>query len=399
MGINYWPARTAMGWWTDFDRSETLADFSRIAAAGFDSVRLFLLWEAFQPTPTSIDSAMLDRLVVVVDMAHQAGLGVMPTLFTGHMSGVNWIPPWALGKGDGDGRFRVVSGGSVSRRRPLDWYGDATIGEAQARLAGEAARALASHPALFAWDLGNENSNCVVPADRAHGLAWLERISGSIRVADSTAAITLGLHMEDLEQDRHLGPKEAATVCDFLTMHGYPGYCTWSAGPTDERLLPFLTRLTRHLGDGAEVLFSEFGVPTRGDDEVDDAAASPPRLVSEEAAATYVGRALPLLREAGATGAMLWCHSDYDRALWTLPPLDEATHERSFGLWRADGREKPAIGAIRAFQRTLATSTDGLTAQVPPDEAWLDVGPDEFYRSPERELPRLFGRYCAALGR
>ncbi len=74
-----------MGWWTAFDRDEVAADFDRIATCGFDSVRIFLTWEDFQPTPSRVDSAMLDRLVSALDEAHSAGLSIMPTLFTGHM--------------------------------------------------------------------------------------------------------------------------------------------------------------------------------------------------------------------------------------------------------------------------------------------------------------------------
>ncbi|MGB8330146.1 MAG: hypothetical protein WCE62_08445, partial [Polyangiales bacterium] len=166
LGVNYWPARTAMGWWTAFDPGEVAADFSRIAGCGFDSVRIFLTWEDFQPRPSRVDSTMLDRLVTALDQARSAGLSVMPTLFTGHMSGVNWIPSWALGKGAGDDRFRVVSGGRVAPSRLANWYSDASIVRAQSSLAREAAGALAGHPALWAWDLGNENSNCAVPPDK-----------------------------------------------------------------------------------------------------------------------------------------------------------------------------------------------------------------------------------------
>ncbi|MDA1062180.1 MAG: hypothetical protein O2895_04630, partial [Chloroflexi bacterium] len=101
LGVNYWPARTAMGWWADFDQDEVAADFARIAAAGFDSVRLFLTWEDFQPAPDRVDALMLRRLVLVADLAAAAGLQVVPTLFVGHMSGVNWIPRWALAPSDG----------------------------------------------------------------------------------------------------------------------------------------------------------------------------------------------------------------------------------------------------------------------------------------------------------
>ena len=113
LGVNYWPARTAIAWWSMFDAGEVAEDFGRIAAAGMDSVRFFLLWEDFQPEPATVNPKMLARLTQVADVAAAAGLTIMPTLFTGHMSGVDWIPAWALGGTDRDERFRVVSGGRV----------------------------------------------------------------------------------------------------------------------------------------------------------------------------------------------------------------------------------------------------------------------------------------------
>ena len=44
-----------MGWWSQFDRGEVAADFERIAASGLDSVRVFLTWEDFQPSPETFD--------------------------------------------------------------------------------------------------------------------------------------------------------------------------------------------------------------------------------------------------------------------------------------------------------------------------------------------------------
>ena len=387
-----------MGWWTAFDRAEVAADFARIAGCGFDSVRIFLTWEDFQPTPSRVDSTMVDRLVSTLDEASTAGLSVMPTLFTGHMSGVNWIPSWALGEEAGNDRFRVVSGGRVTASRLASWYSDASIVRAQSALAREVAGALAGHRALWAWDLGNENSNCVVPPDKAHAREWLLRVTDAIRGADADALVTLGLHMEDLEQDRNLGPREAAEVCDFLTMHGYPGYAAWADGPTDERVLPFLARLTGWLGGGADVLFAEFGVPTtkRGEPARERAiTASSPALIEEQAAASYIDRALGALLECGSTGAMLWSYSDYVETLWELPPLDLAVHERSFGLWRADASPKPAVAVVEVFaKRCAAPPVDGPIA----DSTWIDIDATEFYRAPASELPRLYRRYCEAIG-
>ena len=47
---------------------------------------------------TGSTEPMLERLVAVADLAGGFGLELIPTLFTGHMSGVNWIPAWALGR-------------------------------------------------------------------------------------------------------------------------------------------------------------------------------------------------------------------------------------------------------------------------------------------------------------
>jgi endo-1,4-beta-mannosidase len=392
-----------MGWWPAFDRGEVGADFARIAAAGFDSVRLFLLWEHFQPRPDSVDARMLDRLVATLELAGDAGLSVMPTLFTGHMSGVNWVPRWALGGAEGDPRFRVVSDGRVVERGIQNWYVSPKLAKAQAFLARAVGRALAGHSALWAWDLGNEGSNCVRPPTRAHGTDWLTRMTDALRESGEATPITIGLHMEDLAEDRRMGPAEAAGVCDFLTMHGYPAYAPWSRGPTDEALLPFLAEITRWLGGGIDVVFSELGAPTfrAGDPGAEHAREiSATALVEETDAAAYVERALPALFDCGCAGAMLWCHSDYAPATWDAPPLDAAIHERSFGQWRADDSPKPAVAAVEAFVARVARCGPGRSA--PPSASiapsWIDIARDDYFQGVESRLPRLYGRYLDATG-
>ena len=70
----------------------------------------------------------------------------------------------------------------------------------------------------------------MLPPSRDAARAWLARIASAIREADDTALVTVGLHMEDLEEDRLLGPHEASGMCDFLSMHGYPIYAHWAYG-------------------------------------------------------------------------------------------------------------------------------------------------------------------------
>jgi len=378
-----------MGWWSDFDHAEVAADFARIAASGLDSIRLFLTWADFQPAPDEVDQRMLNRLIAVADLATDAGVALVPTLFTGHMSGVNWVPAWALGGTDRDDRFRVVANGRVSGRALRNWYSDPLVTGAQALLATETAGALAGHDAVWMWDLGNENSNCVIPPTRSSAQEWLRQISSAIRTADPKARVTVGLHMEDLENDRVLGPREASDVCEVLSMHGYPIYAPWAEGPTDERLLPFLTDVTRWLAGGRDVAFTEFGLPTyRAGDPAGEAARrqNPRSLVDENAAAAYTERALTALQRAGCVGAMLWCYTDYDSAIWHEPPLDLAVHERSFGLWRADGSPKPSVAVVEAFAGARRRAG-------PVDYPWIDLEPGEFLVNPGVELRRLYGLY------
>jgi endo-1,4-beta-mannosidase len=386
LGVNYWPAEHAMDWLAAYDPVATRRDFARARAARLDCLRVFVRWSDVQPAEATIDTAAIGSLVDAADAASEVGVDLIVTLFVGHMSGVNWAPSWAAGGTDGDRRFRVVApdAGPASVRGLRNWYSDPGIGAAQERLAVSVASALRGHPAVWMWDLGNENSNCTIPPDAGAGTAWLERMTGAVRAADPGRLITVGIHMEDLEDDRRIGPAEVARYCDVVSMHGYPAYTAWADGPTDDRLLPFLALLTRWLADGAAVLFEEFGLPTGT-----PGGTGPGRLVGEEAAAAYTGRALDGLHRAGCLGALLWCFGDYAPALHADPPFDEARHERSFGLWRADGSPKPAVAEI--------TGRAGQLRQPPPDEAsWLDLGVAEFLADRARHLPRLYRRYCGA---
>lgn len=360
-----------MRWWRDFERGEVERDFATIAGAGCDSVRIFLLWEDFQPKADAVSDRALARLVEVADVAAANRLDLVPTLFTGHMSGANWIPEWALGE-KGEGRFRVISSDATAGRLPLNWYDEPGVRQGQELLAREAAAALRGHPALWAWDLGNENSNVCVPATRDLARSWLATMTNAIRASDPSARVTIGMHMEDLEEDRRLGPAEAAEVSDFLCMHGYPQYAPWARGPSDASLPAYLAQVTRWLG-GKDVLFEEFGMPTRTSREEDDADV-------------YVSDALAALHEAGTTGAMVWCFADYVPAIWDTPPLDRAHHERFFGLWRANGSPKPAVRHLARFA--------GPRLPASPEAAeWADIPPERFYDGPAANLRRMYARY------
>ena len=49
LGVNYWPRKSGVKMWRDFDEKEIDAEFAQIRELGMDTVRVFPLWDDFQP--------------------------------------------------------------------------------------------------------------------------------------------------------------------------------------------------------------------------------------------------------------------------------------------------------------------------------------------------------------
>ncbi len=369
LGINYWPRRSAMHMWRRFDLGELREDFARIRGLGLAVVRFFIGWDEFQPEPNRVDDAMLRRLDSLMNALADARLRAMPSLLTGHMSGVNWLPEWTLDRSRPTGRFRTFSGG-----RELPWgCGDIYSGpilEASRVLAKTIGARYRNHPALFMWDLGNEFSNLSVPSSPKIADEWSARLTHDL-IEASDAGVTAGNHSEDLIEDRNF---RFAAFCEPLVcavMHGYSVYADFARSRSDPDVVPFLCRLMQSLS-GKAVLFNEFGNPTclrRG-----SAQSTGFACLSEDEMARYASDVLERLYRCGALGAFWWCWADYAKELGALPPFDRAPHELTFGLIRDDGSEKPVAGVLKAF------AAENRHAVVPPppivdEDSWLAALP------------------------
>jgi endo-1,4-beta-mannosidase len=344
LGVNYWPRRSAMYMWERFDLGEIREDMVRIKGLGLDLVRFFLRWDDFQPTPNRMDPMMLRRFDTMMQTIADAGLRAMPTLFCGHMSGVNWLPTWSLDPDTPHGRFRTVSHGTVSPNGIGDFYADPALLEAQelfARAVGERAR---DHPALYAWDLGNEFTNLREPQTPEDAAAWSARLTHAL-IETSGGIVTGGLHGEDVERDRHLRPSSVAAPWAIATMHGYSVYAGFARDRLDTEVVPFYAQLIQSF-TGKPLLFSEFGNPacTPGEQTIGSF-----ECLDEDEMAAYAYTVLVRLHAIGTIGAMWWCWSDYHNALYNVPPCDKAPHELHFGMIRADGTERPVARLLAQF--------------------------------------------------
>jgi endo-1,4-beta-mannosidase len=288
-----------------------------------------------------------------------------------------------------------VSGGQIVDSGYHNPYTHPTALEAEQLLLRTVVSALREHPAIWAWNLGNEPDLFAQPPDAATGRAWVEQMTALIRELDPHHPVTCGLHMDSLLHNNGLRADYVFDATDFAVMHAYPMYLSWARGPLDPDLVPFSCALTSALC-GKPVLMEEFGgctaPPGAPSQEWAWTAYGQPRtqfMASEQEFADYIAEVLPRLVQVGATGAFLWCFADYSSDLWQKPPCSESWHERFFGMVRPDGSLKPHAEVIRAFAATRPT------VQAPSRTVTLPYSPDKFYQQPSEHTITLYHEFIA----
>jgi endo-1,4-beta-mannosidase len=396
LGVNYWPRRKAMYWWSDFDSGEVDDEFAVIQDLGLNTVRIFLLWDDFQPTPGEV--AHLDALTIVCDIAAAHHLGLDVTFFTGHMSGPNWSPRWLLGGNIKPTLRQIVSAGKVVSEGYRNMYTDPVALDAERLMLRTVVRTLKDHPAIWMWNLGNEPDLFANPPTADAGRAWVRQMVSLIREIDDRHPITYGLHVADLAEQTNLRAETVYPETDVAVMHSYPMYTPFARHPLDPDYVPFTCALTAALA-GKRVLMEEFGGCTapkgQPSGELSWSLLGTPRrqfMASEEDLADFVQQSLHKLVEVGTTGALIWCFADYPEDLWDRPPCSEYWHERSFGLVRGDGSLKPHAQVLKAFAATHPTIREEM-----PDWAQIRLLPEEFSKISWASLAQMYRDYLARL--
>lgn len=406
-GVNYWPRKKAMAMWKRFDLDEIRQDFQIIKDIGMSLVRIFVLWQDFQPTsPESVDPTALSNLKLVADVANDLNLKLDVTVPTVHMSGPNWVPAWLIDsersptsalrcEGSNVHRLQVAVNNNnnnskdddrcsvVSLLDPKDapyfnpLFDEVAI-QAQLLLLENVVTTLADSPSVELWNLGNEIDLASFARSKDEGVKWATLMTNQIRKYDQKLKrkITCGLHTDSLRFSSNNFPVEGIFgnsknrdgVVDVRVMHAYPQYQSWLKDPLNTNFVAFSCILTsiltsKRTGSYSPVLMEEFGgctahpgAPSQhwtwktkslGGIEQNRSQF----LASESDFAQYIETVLTKLHFCGASGALVWCFADYHCDVWRAPPCDESYHERFFGLVRPDGSLKPHALVVKEFSK------------------------------------------------
>ena len=395
LGVNYWPGAKGVTLWKNFDIDEVHGDMATIAELGLDVIRVFLLWEDFQPEPEGVNCCALARLTGLCDAVAAEGLKVIVTLFTGHLSGHNWAPLWLLDEQSQrfDNRPVVSKGQRVQGgyRNPVS---DPVARKAALRLVRAVGRTLSDHQAVWAYDLGNVPDLFAQASSPAVARDWYIELAGALRNLDANHALTCGLGEQSLYSDHSLRVDDACVSSTFSSIQVFPSELALARTPLDADLLPFSCALASALS-GKPCLASEWGLSTAPPGQQSTYCEAPgargrPFLASEHAAADHAEKVLPKLVATGALGALLGNYSDFDPAIFDRPPYDTFEHERCRGLVRADGSLKPHGQVIRRFAES------NPPVQTPPTRrAAVDVSNDDFYSHPLKHTLRFYESFVA----
>lgn len=359
-GVNYHPSVAGCQYWRSWDGDAVRRDFEAMRAAGLNSVRFFLFWADFEPEPGAYDEECIGRLQDLVGMARDQGLGCFISLLTIWMNGQCFDLPWR------DGR---------------SLWTDASMVLHQQAYVRRIAEALLDFENVVAYDLGDEIMHVagaeatLLPRDAV--ASWQRSLSGAICEVDPGALVMQANEASGLAAGHAFGPDNGAGL-DLHAIHGYPTWAPFAIESTSAAkasLLPgFLVAMASAYGPG---LIDELGTYGAADD----------------VAADYLRAAGASSLINGANAVLVWCWQDI---VSTDKPYRAHPGERRVGILDADGRPKPAMGAVQRVG-ALARRLAGLTRPQPEVGVYLaehaNGSPTSYLHAAQQPAAGAFGAF------
>ena len=361
VSLDYQPAATGPFLWQAFDTAAVSSDLAAIARAGFREVRVGLAWDSFMPDARGVDPRRMGEFDTLLRVAGAHGMGIVPVLFIQAHGDCVFLPARAVMRDARRRGVRVLSEGMPESGGPRDAWTDPLMLELADRWARAMAAGFANHPALAAWDLGDDPARVLRPRRIPDLAAWVAVAGAPLRQRGDRVQMTLGA--DDLLRGRGVRLGSLSGLLDRIDIAIRPAQLRRLQLPEPEALL-FIAQLAQALaGDQGGQIGLALAMPSPGGDE---------EGMDELAAAATVDQLVERRTEAGVSAlrATAWC--DLHPRLRERAPYDRHDWRWRCGLVRLDGAEKPALGPWSRLARA------DLVA--PPPNPWpphLDV--EAFY--------------------
>lgn len=327
--------------WSDWRADIVEADFKKLHESGLTVLRIFPLWPVFQPitllkggmgTPVEyrfgenlipdteagragIDESAIEKFKVFLDLAEKYKLQLIVGLVTGWMSGRLFVPP------------ALEEKNVLSDPIAMMW---------ETRMVKYIVKHFKNHPAIVAWDLGNE-CNCMAHLNSSEeAYVWSSTISNAIKSEDVTHPVISGMH--SLSPEKIWRIEDQAEVLDILTTHPYPYFvehCDFDPIDSIRTELHAVSESLFYRGIGKKPCF------------VEECGTLGPMFANEEVAADFIYNNLFSNWAHGTGGFLWWCANEQTKL--THAPYDWNSVERELGLFREDGAKKPVIEAMSRF--------------------------------------------------
>ena len=349
VGCNYWASHAGTHMWRDWKPEIVEQDFKRLSGNGLKVLRVFPLWPDFQPIcqvrgyagggkyigfkdsplpPTGpgsngVSEEQLRHFEVLADLARKYNLKLIVGLVTGWMSGQLYVPPALEGK-------KILTDPDS-----LMW---------QQKYVTTFVHRFKSHPAIIAWDFGNE-CNCMGgAANYAEAYVWSSVIAGAIRSEDTSRPVVSGMHGLGVDDNARWRIADQAALTDVLTIHPYSLFTPYAAQDQINGIRAILhsaaeSRLYADIG-GKPCLTEEIGVLG-------------PMTSGEREKAAFARAALFSNWAHDGRGMLWWC--GFDQLGLGFSPYNYAAVEQELGLFKQDGTPKPVLAEFRNFSHFLET--------------------------------------------
>lgn len=358
-GCNYWSSEAGISMWHNWSYEAIEKDFSALKESGMNTVRLFPLWSDFQPVMQAFGCAgkhvelvmadgsplpetglahwglseiMMERFRQVADLALKYDLKLIVGLLTGWMSGALFVP-------------------SALADKDLFTHPDALYLETL--FIRGFVSAMKDHPAIIAWEPGNE-CNCLSSCkDPVVSWNWMNLITSTIRLADSSRPVYSGMHGSSVDQKSCWNQRALGELTDALTTHPYPTF-TKFCGQSALNTIPAIYHAT------AETLYYQAsGKPAF----IEEIGSLGPEYIADERTEEYLRTVLYSAYAHGLGGVLWWCGFAFDKCAEQFPYRWVAL-ERNLGALDADRNLLGAARAMKRFKEEISSlSFDKLPAR------------------------------------